>query len=147
MVDQLHLLRRSIHLHAVDLQFIICQVDGKLIIFDLFHGLALVLPCAAQHRLDPGHYLLGLKGLHNVIVGSQFQAQHLVKHLALGGKHNNRHLRFFPDFTADLPAVQLGQHNIQQNQFRVLFFIELHSLLAVIGDHHLIAFLFQIKAE
>lgn len=60
--------------------------------------------------------------------GSQFQAQHLVKHLALGGKHNNRHLRFFPDFTADLPAVQLGQHNIQQNQFRVLFFIELHKI-------------------
>ncbi len=118
MVDELHLFGGRIHLPAVDLQLVIGQVDGEAVVGHLFVFVTLVprLAAAAQHRVDTGHHLFALKGLDHVIVSAQLQAQHLVEHLPFGGKHDDGASGLFADLPADLPAVQAGQHNVQEDK-------------------------------
>ena len=116
---------------------------------DLFI-LALVLAllaAAAQHRPNAGDDLLGLKGLDHIVVGPQLQAQHLVEHLALGGEHDDGAGGLFPDLPAHLPAVQAGQHDVQQQQVRAEGVEHFQGRLAVIGDGRLIALFFDVKPQ
>ena len=149
MVDELHLFGGRVHPVAVDLQLIIGQVDGEAVVRDLlvFRLLHALYAAAAQHGMDPGHHLFGLKGLDHVVVGPQVQAQHPVEHLAFGGKHNNRALGAFADFPHHLPAVQPGEHNIQQHQVGLEGFKGFQGGLAVRGQSHLEVLFFHIEPQ
>ncbi len=102
---------------------------------------------AAQYRLDPGHQLLGIKGLDNVVVGAQLQAQYLVKDLALGGEHDDGRGGFGPDLPADLIAVDARKHQIQQNQIRLEAVKDRQGFLPVIYNHGFITFFCQIQRD
>ena len=69
----------------------------------------------AQHRFDPGHQFFGIKGLFDVVVRAQFQPQHFVKNLPLGGEHDNGDAGAAADFPADLVTVDAGKHQVQQD--------------------------------
>lgn len=37
MIDEQHFLRRSVNLDALDLEFVICEVDGEILVVNFFH--------------------------------------------------------------------------------------------------------------
>jgi hypothetical protein len=50
------------------------------------------LPCnPAQHDLDPGQQHILIKGLGDVILGPQLEAQHLVQFPSPGGQKDDRY--------------------------------------------------------
>jgi hypothetical protein len=147
VIDQLHLLRRGVDLLAPYPQLVILHINIEAVVADLL-GLFLILdPAAAQHRLDPGDNLLGLKGFYHIIVRPQLEAEHLVEHLALGGEHDDGALGFFADFAADLPAVELRHHHVEQDQIRLFGVKQFKGFHAVRRDDRVKAFLFEIQTQ
>jgi hypothetical protein len=67
----------------------------------------------AQHGLHAGHELARLEGLGHVVVGAQLQPDHAVHHLAAGGEHDQGDVAVAPDGAAQLEAVHLGQHDVE----------------------------------
>ena len=145
--QQLQLLGGRFHDLALHLQLILAHVQREVLELDdvlvaVFGGVA-----AAQHRLDARHHLLGVEGLDHIVVRPQFQAQHLVKGLALGGEHDDRRVARGADAPADLPAVHLGHHHVQQHKAGLLALKGGHGGLAVGGDDGLVALLCQIQPQ
>ena len=147
MVNQLHLLRRRVHHLAVDLQLIVGQIDAELIIFNFFHLVLIVLPKAAQHRFDARDHFFCLKRLDHIVVRAELQAQDLIKDLALCRQHDDRALRFFPDLTAHLPAVQFRQHDVQHNQVWVFLLEHFQGLPPVVCNDYFEPLFFNIEAQ
>ena len=147
MVDQFQLLGRRIHLDALDAQLVIGQVDDKVVVADLLDVLLCAAAASAQDSLDARNDLLGLKRLRHVIVRAELQTEHLVERLALGREHDDRLFGRLADLAADLPAVEAGQHDIQQHQIRLLFMEALQRGLAVVENDGLISVLFQIQPQ
>jgi hypothetical protein len=75
---------------------------------------------ARQQALDPGEQLGWMEGFDEVVVRAGSQSADLLLHLSLGGEHDDRDMRgaafFTPDLGRHLVAVQLGQHDIEQDQ-------------------------------
>ena len=146
VVQQLQLLRGRVDLLAVDDQLVAVEVDDELVkgqaLFCVVGDLA-----AAQHRVDARHQLLHLKGLDDVVVRAHLQTRDAVAHVALGGEHDDRGLGLLADLRAHAPAVEHGEHDIEQHQIRLLLFKLLHGLAAVIGDTDLEALLVQIHTD
>jgi hypothetical protein len=67
----------------------------------------------AQHGLHAGHELARLEGLGHVVVGAQLQPDHAVHHLAAGGEHDQGDVAGAADGAAQLEAVHLGQHDVE----------------------------------
>ena len=146
VVQQLQLLRRRVHLLAVHQQLIAVQIDLQLVEYQLFLGVVGDL-AAAQHRVDAGHQLLHLEGLHQIVVGSHLQTGDAVAHVALGRQHDDGRLALFPDVGAHAPAVHDGQHDVQQHHVRRPLVVFLHGFAAVVGQPDLEALLLQIHAD
>ena len=149
-VQQLQLLGGSLHHLALDPQLVAVHVQPQVV--ELDHALgALGLGggggAAAQHRLDAGHDFLGVKGLDHVIVRAQLQAQHLVKGLALGGQHHHRGVAQLADAAADLQAIHLGHHHIQQHHIGLDLIELVQTFFAVVRGGDLVALLGQIKPQ
>ena len=147
MVNQLHLLGRRINLHALDLELVVRQVDREVLVADLLRLSRFLFADAAEHRVDARDDLLRLKGLDHVVVRAELEPEHLVEHLALCGEHDDGALRFLADLAANLPAVELGQHDVEQNEVGVHRVKHLHGGLAVICDGGFEAFLFDIEPQ
>ena len=148
MKQQFQFLGRGVHHFAVHLKLIPGHVDGQLIVGDLLDVLGGGTRAgAAQNRLDPGDNFLGLKRLDHIIVRAQLQTEHLVKGLPLRRDHNNRGVGTLADFTADLPAVQLRHHDIQQHKVGGLGGKLFHRLLSVMRNDNGIPLFFQIQPD
>ena len=102
---------------------------------------------AAEDGLHPGQDLLHLKGLGDVVVGTHLEAGDLVDGLALGGEHDDGHLGRLTDGAADAPAVETGEHQVQQHQIRLGGAEELQTLVAVGGGDDPIALFLQIEPQ
>src|SRR5690606_11425892 len=70
----------------------------------------------AQPRADAGDQLLRLERLHDVVVGTRFEAHDDVDRVALGREHDDGYAGLRPDQAADLDAVPAGEHQVQQHQ-------------------------------
>ena len=146
MIEKLQLLGRRIHLFPVHDQLIGIQIDDELIKHQLFGRVVGDLR-PAQHRVDPGDELLHLKGLDDVVIRSHFQALDAVKNFALGRQHDDGNLGGLPDLGTDRPAVHHRQHDIQQNQIRLLLLELLDGLSAVSGDADIKSLFYQIHVD
>ena len=101
----------------------------------------------AQHGLDAGRNLLGVKRLDDVVIGTQLKAQHLVIGLALGGQHDDGGVVLGADLAADLPAVHDRHHDIEQHQIGVQL-VKLGQRGRAVMDHrHIVALLDKVEAE
>ena len=89
----------------------------------------------------------GMETIGGLIIRSQLQSQHLVEHLALGGEHDDRHVGELPDAHTGLEPVDLGHHQVQNNQIEIPLPGQLHRLLTVVAGFHLIALIFQVKGD
>ena len=72
---------------------------------------------AAQHGADACQQFAGAERLHQVVVGADFQQQHLVDFIAQGAEHDDRRGYVSgSQLLADLHAVHARQAQIDQHQ-------------------------------
>ena len=101
----------------------------------------------ADDRLDPALDLQRVKGLGHVIVRPVIQAQDLVHVISARREHDDRHFREFADLLQDLEAGQLREHDIEQDDIKLLLADLGHRLLAVIGAVDFISLLHEAESE
>ena len=76
---------------------------------------------AAQQGIDAGQQLPGIEGLGQIIVGTGIQTLNAIIYIGLCGQHQNgRGGAALPHPAADLKAIHLRQHQIQQDQTKWL---------------------------
>ena len=75
--------------------------------------------------------------LDEVVVGAQFQPLDPVGHLVAGAQEQNRRLAQLPDAAQHIPAVDAGQHHVEQDQVVLPGGGQVQALDAVSGhiDH------------
>ncbi|MNH06669.1 hypothetical protein D3C79_660450 [compost metagenome] len=87
---------------------------------------------AAQHGLDPGHQLVRVERLAQVIVGAQLQALDTAELVALGGEHDDRDLVvLLAQALARRQAILAGQHQVEHHQVEHLTLQQAVHLLGV----------------
>ena len=133
MIEKLQLFGRRVDLLAVDDELIGVEVDDELVERE---ALVRVLGdlAAAQHGVDARKQLLHLKGLDDIVVRAHLKAVDAVVDLALGGEHDDRALGRLADLGAHAPAVEHGEHHVEQHEVGLFFLEFLHGLAAVGGD-------------
>ena len=102
---------------------------------------------AGQQALDPGQQLGRVERLDEVVVRAGAQPPDLLLHLALGREHDDRDVRraalFAADLGRDLVAVELGQHDVEQDEIGRLGAPQAEALGAVPGDDDVVALLLE----
>ncbi len=102
---------------------------------------------AGEQALDPGQQLRRVERLDEVVVGARAQAADLLLDLPLGGEHDDRNVAggalLGPDLGRDLVAVELGQHDVEQDQVGRLGSPQAESLRAIGRDDDVVAFLLE----
>src|SRR6266540_3704505 len=74
-----------------------------------------------QAYADPGHQLAQRKRLYDVVVGPDLEAEDPVDLLPLCGEHDDGSFdSFLPQLAADVEAAHSWQHDVQEDQVRVL---------------------------
>ena len=88
-----------------------------------------------------------MERLDEVVVGAGAQAADLLLDLALGGEHDDRDVAgaalLGPDLGRDLVAVELGQHDVEQDQVGRLGAPQAESLRAIGRDDDVVALLLE----
>ena len=74
---------------------VVGQIDLQIIVLDTFDpfpgstlgcgGFRFCRLITAQHGTDAGNQLFGIKWFHDIVVGAQFQTEHLVKDFSFCG--------------------------------------------------------------
>ena len=100
-----------------------------------------------QQGADPGFQLQDIEGLGDVVIRSALEAHDLVRVLPLGGEHDNWDVGELPDAHTGLEPVDLGHHQVQNNQIEIPLPGQLHGFLPIIAGLHLIALIFQVKGD
>ena len=92
----------------------------------------------AQDHLDARRQLAQAARLGHVVVGAALQPAHPIGLLPARAEHDDRHVGQLAQPGAGGPAVELGQHHVQDDQLRLPGVAEAQALLAVGGAPHLI---------
>ena len=95
----------------------------------------------------PGHQLLGVEGLGDVVVRPHGQAQDFVGVLPLGAEDQDGQVALLPDLEHGGQPVQLGHHHIHQDEPQRRVHSQLQGLEAVVGLQHPVALLFQQNGD
>ena len=102
---------------------------------------------AGQQALDPGQQLGRVERLDEVVVGAGPQPADLLLDLALGGEHDDRDVGgaalLAADLGRDLVAVELGQHDVEQDEVGRLGAPQAEPFRAVAGDDDVVALLLE----
>jgi len=106
--------------------------------------------CWRRRSAHPGQHLARVEGLGNVIVGAQLQPQDLVGVLHPRREHDDRgggQARVAADAAGHLPAVQVGQHQVEEKQVGALIAQHRQRCGAIARHLHRISRLLQIPAQ
>src|SRR5215210_2922534 len=96
------------------------QVDLQAIVAELVLALPGGHRSPAHDRAHPGHELPDCERLGDVIVGPELQAHDPVDLVVLRREHNDRDVALRPDPATHLRAVYLRQHDVQDEQVRLV---------------------------
>jgi len=102
---------------------------------------------AAQVGAQAGQQHPRFDGFADVIVGPQFQAQHLVDVVGTGGQHADDAVIVGPDLPTHFETILVGQAHIEQHQGRLLRQDPGHGALAAALVGHLVAMPLQVVAD
>ena len=140
-VGELRLLAAQGH-HAA------AEVDRQVAALDrLLLGRVADHPRAPQGGLDPAAELAHREGLGDVVVGADLEPGDLVGLAAFRGQHDDRHLAARAQLAADLDPVELGQHQVEDDEVEARLVEALERFAAVVGAGHVVAVLAQRIAE
>src|SRR4051794_8304038 len=121
MVEQLpeevELLRRELHLVVADAHLAPPGVDVQVAVLD--DGALPLAPIgrrAAQDRPDARHELARVERLREVVVRADLEADDLVDVLVACGQHEDRHVGALANPLADLDAVDVREHQVEDDQ-------------------------------
>src|SRR5262249_49375334 len=99
-------------------------------------------------RLDAGAELARAERLGDVVVGAEFQAQHLLAFVSLSREQDDGSADPAPpELTANIEAVNGPEHHIQQDQVEPAGGAELQAEFAIAGDLCLVPMARQILGE
>ena len=104
----------------------------------------------AQEIADAEDEFPGAKGFRQIIVSAQFQAQHSIDLTGLGRQHddeNGRRSRVSPEHPADFQAVDLGEHDIQDDDRRQPLAGLAQCFLAIGGGNHIKTGALQVEPD
>src|ERR687886_1542445 len=129
--EELELGIGEVHLFASHRHPAAGEVDPQAVIVELVRALARRDRRTAHDRPYPRHQLPHGERLGDVVVGPQLQPHDPVYLVVLGRQHNDGYIALGPDPAADLRAVQLGKHDVQDDEVRLEGLERLQGLLAV----------------
>ncbi len=102
---------------------------------------------AAQNRLDPGKQLARLEGLGQIIVGAELQPDDAVHGVAARGEHEDRGVAPGADAPAHFEAVEVGQHQIEDEQVEMAAAVLIDGVEAGRGDGNVILRLAEVVGD
>ena len=102
---------------------------------------------AAHVRLDARHQLAHGERLCDIVVRAQLEAHDLVGLLLSRGQHDDRNVALRTHAAADLEAVHLGQHDVEQNEVGRLGERLVQTFRAVIGRHGIVALAAEVEHQ
>ena len=104
---------------------------------------------AAQHTFDPSNHIAHGVGLHDVVVGTQFEAaNHVVFRVASGAEDDGDGCgcRLCLQYLGHLYAADFAHHDVEQDE-GVLFDVVGQGLFGTGGHVHFIAFVLQVNLQ
>ena len=144
--QQLELDVRQLHLPAVELY----RPSSRCRSLRPFEGDQLVAVLALvrrqlrppEERAHAAAELVDRKRLRDVVVGAELEPDHLVQLVVAGGEHDDRHRAAGAEPLADLEPIHVRQHDVEDDEIRVLGRKAIESLLTVEGgdDAETVAF-------
>jgi len=144
--EEVELLRGELHLDTVDGHFAASGIDDQVAVDDpLALGLAPLRRDAAKDRLHPRDELPGIERLRHVVVGADLEPDDLVDVLVARGQHQDRDVGALAQAPADLDAVDVGQHQVEDDQRRLLRLGCGQCVRAVLGRAHLEARVLEVE--
>ncbi len=103
--------------------------------------------CPTKNGSDTAYQFPRAEGFGDIIVRTQFETAHPIFLFPFGGEHNHGHVADFPDGLEDVEAVEVGEHDIEQDEVGEGIAQLLYGLLTCDGFHDLKAIMFQIEAN
>jgi hypothetical protein len=99
---------------------------------------------ATEERADAGQKFLRAERFDEVIVGADIEAADPILHLSFGGEHENGNgIGQAPQFAAEGVAIELGHHQVEQDEVGLLFDGPPEAAFAVFGGDDAKTFLLQ----
>ena len=98
----------------------VVEVDQQVAVLDPARPLWVGRRRSPKGGLDPRHQLREAEGLGHVIVRAELQAADLVGLRAARRDHQDRHAAELPDSLDDLPAVETGERDVEDDERRML---------------------------
>jgi hypothetical protein len=86
-----------------------------------------------QHRAHPQYQLARAEGLRDIVIGTEFEADHAVDFVGTRGEHDDRKLRegrIGTELATQIGARQVGQHQVEHHQVRACGLQRLHRFTA-----------------
>ena len=102
---------------------------------------------SSQHGFDSGDEFSRAERFYHVVIGADCKPQDPVEFLASCREHQDRDVREFTYFAAHLPAVEQGEHQIENDERGVLLPDQLQGFDTVHGNGALVSFALKIKAD
>lgn len=126
------------------------EIHHEIAVAKLGRAVVRLLFKPSKEGLDAGNQGLGAKWFGDVVVGSQFQTDDGVRFLGLSGQHDDgehRGCRSRSKAFADLEAVDLRQHQVEDDQIRLLLLGLPEAFHTSLGRDGLKAFFLQIELD
>src|SRR5438093_227175 len=148
--EQLELLGGEVHRVAFHADLEAVAVDLELADLHVRLLLGVAGTGAAGDRADAGEQLARRERLGHVVVGAHLEAEDLVTLLDAAGDHDHGDVlgvRVLLEAAADLPAVELRDHDVEQDQVGVDLARLLEGVGAGGGDDDVVTLLGEIVAD
>jgi hypothetical protein len=91
---------------------------------------------AAQRRSHAAAELANRERLRDVIVGAELETQHLVDLVVARSQHDDRDVATSPQLLADLEAVHLRQHEVEDDEIDSVLIEPAKRLLPIVRLDH-----------
>ena len=150
MFEQAEFFRRERDFYFIDGDFVSCEIHDEIAIAIVGRAVVRFPLKPSKEGLDAGDQGLGAEWFGDVVVGSQFQADDGVRFLGFGGQHDDgehRGLWSRSKAFTDFEAVDLGQHQIEDDQIGFLLFHLPEAFHAGLGQDGPKAFFLQIEFD
>ena len=102
---------------------------------------------AAENRPDAGDNFTGAERLRDIVIRPKLQPADLVVLTIARGQHDNRNGHQRPDPAGYFPAVQVGQHQVQDDEVRRGGLHRTEGRLAIGRDDHTMTIPLQVRLQ